>query len=70
MHEQGRLDERKDFGDAEVVSGMRKTHGKKGGEKRGRRMEDSGREETESCGFWWEAVKESSCGQEVKKLPP
>jgi hypothetical protein len=28
MHEQGRLDERKDFGDAEVVSGMRKTHGK------------------------------------------
>jgi hypothetical protein len=30
MHEQGGLDERQDFGDAEVVSGMRKTHGKKG----------------------------------------
>jgi hypothetical protein len=30
MHEQGGLDEWKDFGDAEVVSGMRKTHGKKG----------------------------------------
>jgi hypothetical protein len=63
VHEQSWLDQRQDFSDAKVVSGMRKTHGKFRGEKRARRMEDSGREETESCEF-------SEQGGLVVMLPP
>jgi hypothetical protein len=63
MHEQGGLDERKDFSDAKVVSGMRMAHGKMGTEKRAGRMEDSGADETKSSGF-------STGGVKTAKLPP
>jgi len=36
MHEQGWLDERKDFSDPKVISWMRLAHGKKGAKKSGR----------------------------------
>ena len=63
MHEQSRLNEGKDFGDAKIVSGMGSAHGKRGGKKRARRMEETG-------GSGNRKLREDAKSQSGGKLPP
>jgi hypothetical protein len=60
MHEQSWLDERKDFGDAEVVSRMRKTHGKKEAKNGGAEWRVLAGKKLKVVGFGRDAAKESS----------